>query len=356
MAGLGRHWAGRVFGTNTGNVYVELESSATGVNGVLRFNDIEQGVVVYDVEGTFADGELRLTGKPQPSEEQQLGDLTVSAKLNAQGSFDGQWTTTLGTGGVFVLHPQNQQATAPAPGTAAPEQLHTVVRRVGAVRLYARDVRQLIDAVRQDFSHTRAIVTYRGGGAQGTEIVRHADEFLQDSDKIQRLNYLKIGIAEPEAYGLNRNVTVELDGVGTNEIRVQAVQGSWALGKAEGLAAHVKQYEKRLVTSFRQFGLNVNSFILIGSLVALPELPLRERVVFVAFVFALVLGIARIHSRHIPNATIFLTAKTPGWIERSSPQILSWLVAATSAVAASVMYGLLKGELAWPDFLVRLLT
>ena len=39
MATIGRLWAGRVFGTNTGNLFVELETTADELRGTLRFMD-----------------------------------------------------------------------------------------------------------------------------------------------------------------------------------------------------------------------------------------------------------------------------------------------------------------------------
>ncbi|MGH1558476.1 hypothetical protein ACRAWD_13645 [Caulobacter segnis] len=42
---------------------------------------------------------------------------------------------------------------------------------------------------------------------------------------------------------------------------------------------------------------------------------------------------------------IYLAGVKPGLLRRSWPQILSWLVAGTSAVAASIVYGLLKNEI-----------
>ena len=50
MPTLGRLWAGRVFGTNTGNFFLEVESSPEGVLiGVFRFMDTLAGLTIYRI-------------------------------------------------------------------------------------------------------------------------------------------------------------------------------------------------------------------------------------------------------------------------------------------------------------------
>lgn len=185
-------------------------------------------------------------------------------------------------------------------------------------------------------------MTYRD---RGTEVSRYADDFLAAAERLGRLDYLKLGVSEPEAYGLNRNVTVELAASGANDVRVQSIQESWALGKAEFLAQTLRKNQKSFVTTVRRFGLNLNTVIIIISVAVAPELSLGRRFVFLIFALILVVGIIRFHAKFIPNVAIHLAGVKPGFLRRSWPQILSWLVAGTSAVAASIVYGLLKNEI-----------
>ena len=48
---LGRLWAGRVYGTNMGNLFVKLEGDDPALMGTLRFNESGVGVVVYCIDG-----------------------------------------------------------------------------------------------------------------------------------------------------------------------------------------------------------------------------------------------------------------------------------------------------------------
>lgn len=46
---LGRLWAGRAYGTNTGNVFVELNGNDEALTGTLHLNEPGVGPAVYEV-------------------------------------------------------------------------------------------------------------------------------------------------------------------------------------------------------------------------------------------------------------------------------------------------------------------
>src|SRR5574341_434523 len=173
MAELGKLWAGRVYGTNTGNLFIEFERvEAPHVSGTLRFMDTVFGLAVYSIEGTF-DEALKITGKPtQGGQGIQLGELTAEARLTSHGNLRGTWTSSLGTGGTFEAFPHDaapsrvQSRDAPT----IPEQLYTKNVALGSIRLFAEDVRQLLTYIRQDFLTGRPIVTFN---ARGGEVTRY---------------------------------------------------------------------------------------------------------------------------------------------------------------------------------------
>lgn len=205
MANLGKNWNGHVYGTNTGNVAVTLEGEDDALTGIIRLSDHQHGVAVYDVTGQFQAGSLTLNGTPQGEapEGVEFGQLTVTGALTPEGRIDGEWSTTIGTGGTFQLWPHAYQVRPTNPG-AIPEQLNTSARSMGAVRLYADDVRSLIAQLVKDFSQKRAVITYND---KGIEKNIYSDEFEQILDDLPELRYLKISVQEPEMYGLNRNRT-----------------------------------------------------------------------------------------------------------------------------------------------------
>ncbi len=158
------------------------------------------------------------------------------------------------------------------------------------------------------------------------------------------MNYLKILIQEHEAYGINRVVVIELRAYGQSEIRVQGVQESWVVGKAETLFSMLKRNESTLVTTYKRFGLNLNQFVFIGMLVVMPSISTwQHRGIFAIAVFALLTFMLWLHARFIPNASIKMTEAKPTWISRTWPSLISWIGAiASSLIAALIFYWLTK--------------
>lgn len=344
MSNIGRLWAGRVYGTNTGNLFIEFSKSEPDIAGILRFMDSAFGLAVYAIQGTFDKETLRITGTPEKGAEGvELGGLTVEAKLTPEGNLRGTWTTTLGTGGTFEAFPHDITAKAPQSrmGAVAPEQLYTRNIPLGAVRLFSEDVTQLLQHIQQDFVSGRLVVTFN---VRGSEVTKYAEDFLRDAKSLGPLKYLKVMIQEPEAYGINRLVVVELNAFGVNEVRVQGVQESWVIGKAESIAALLKRNQSTLITTYKKFGLNLNQAIFVAMLVVMPSIAKwTERALFAVAVFALLAALLWLHAKFIPNATVRMEVERPSFLARAWPTLLSWFVAATaSLVAALVFYWLTK--------------
>jgi hypothetical protein len=273
--------------------------------------------------------------------------VSAQGVLTPEGQLRGQWSSTIGTGGTFILHPHNVSPDQNPNPNLLPERLHVATRTLGAVRLYTNDVQELIRFLSKDFSQGRVVVTYR---ERGNEISRYASDFSSELANLGQLRYLKLQVQESEAYGINRVAVVELNASGANEVRVQGVQESWVIGKAESLASLLRSHQKTFSTTFRSFGLNLNALLALAALIVLPDLTLSRRVIFVAVIAIIIWLIGQAHSRFIPNVLIYLGPREPNLIERAWPQLISWLIAATSALVASIAYGVLKGEfsvLAW---------
>lgn len=344
MAGIEKNWNGRVLGTNTGNVSVILNGEDDSLTGIIRLNDDKLGVAVYDVTGKFEAGNITLAGTPQGEapEGVELGQLTVVGALTPEGRLDGEWSSTIGTGGTFQLWPHTFQVRASNVG-AIPEQMNTSARSMGAIRLYADDVRSLVAQLVKDFAQKRAVVTFND---KGNEKNIYSDEFEAILDNLPELRYLKISVQEPEMYGLNRNAMVELTAWGENIIRVQSVQEAWAIGKAEALSRHVNGFQRKLATQFRKFGLTVNIVILAAALAALPGLPtFSQRLAFAASALAVQSLITYFHRQYVPNFILFPTTRKSSLIGRLGPGVLSWGITIVGGVVAAIIYGLLKGEL-----------
>lgn len=338
MRTLGRLWAGRVFGTNTGNFFLELDSSGEGVTGTLRLMDTQFGLTVYQVTGSF-DGILRLNGEPlQAPTGVQVGSIEASATLTPEGHLRGEWKSSIGTAGTWDAYthgvlPSDERTTGKV---AIPEQFFTSTISLGALRLYAKDLLELIQFIRKDFVVGRPVATY---AVRGNEVTKYFEDFQKEAAAVGELRRLKVTIQEPEAYGINKIVIVELNSLGQNEIRVQGINESWVIGKAEAIARILRTFEKGSVTTYKKFGLTLNQIIFLAMLVLIPAIEsLWQRAVFVAIVVTLLGFLYWLHSRFIPNAVIYLGEQEPTVFQRVWPSILSWVVAATASLAAAYAF------------------
>ena len=342
MENLANRWAGRIYGTNTGNVFLDLNQDAENISGRLRIMDSVFGVSIYAYTGIVND-EIVLHCKPENAEEgAQLGDVTVKGRLTPQGNIKGEWESTIGTAGAFELYPHDMNATDPAEKSRGgnPEQIHNKTIQLGSARLFKDDILQLVSFLQKDFSTGRVIVTYV---QRGSELTKYADDFFNQLEGIDQLNYIKFVIQEPEAYGINRVIVVELVANGVSEIRVSGINESWVLGKAESIYQTIKLKQNSLVTTYRKYGLNLNGAIFVAMLIVLPEIAdWKDRGIFVVAVFALLNLLLFIHNKFIPNTAIYLEQTKPSFLRRVWPSILSWFIAASSSVVAAYLFSILK--------------
>lgn len=345
MGTLGKLWNGFLFGTNTGKASLTLDGEDTALTGIVRFNDDQLGVVVYSFEGIYQEGSLTLVGKPQlgdGEDPEAFGEVTIMGALTPEGRLDGEWQSTLGSGGTFQFYPHNMNVRAPI--GSIPEQSNIVQQSFGAVRLSVADIRRLIGEVAKDTPLQRPVVTYIIDGAEKSV---YSDEFDKVLDAIPRLTFLKITTQEHELYGINRLVQVELSRHGENIVRVQSVQETWALGKVQALVNQLRWHQSSLVTHFRKFGLSVNVVVTGVALALLPGLPgFWQRFAFFAAVFIIQGVVQHLHRKYVPNFALVTTKQdSVGW-SKFWPSAASWTLTVIGALMAAIIYGVLKGELA----------
>jgi hypothetical protein len=344
VTSIQRNWNGRIYGTNTGNVAIQLDGEDDHITGTVRLLDDKFGLAVYTVTGTYAEGVLKLEGTPQgqPPEGMVYGNLTAEGKLQADGRLDGEWSTTIGSGGTWQAWAHGAAAQAPKPNV--PEQINTCTRQLGAVRLYAEDVDSLVTQLLKEFTAPRAIVSYH---ENGNEKNVYSGDFAAILAKLPEQRYLKLSVQEPDLYGINRSAIVELNATGDNVVRVQGVQESWVIGKAQTLHDHVQSFHKKLATQFRRFGLNVNIAINLVALAALPGLAgFWRRLAFVLSVAVIQLGISFFHRRYVPNFILYPAKRKATLLGKIGPGATSWGITILGGVVVLIIYGLLKGELA----------
>ncbi len=343
MATLGRLWAGHVYGTNTGNLFLEFDAVEPVVAGTLRFMDSQFGLVLYRIEGKFEERLVVSGTSLQANPEIQAGDVVIEANLTPEGLLRGTWRSSIGTAGTFHAYPhdalRSNQGLRQA--SSVPEQLYTANITLGAIRLKAESVDEMVEFVRREFVVGRPILTYV---VRGNEVTKYYEDFKADTDVPGELRYLKLTIQELEAHGINKVVVVELNAHGENVVRVQGINESWVVGKAEATARMLRVYQKTLVTTYKKFGLSLNHMIFLLMLVTMPSIVLvQDRVIFVAVVVALLNGLYWLHQRFIPNALVSVRTEQPSLVQRISPTVLSWMGAASASLAAALVYNWLVG-------------
>lgn len=125
MTGIAGDWVGKLLGTNTADIFVEIAQLQLDVTGTVRINDPMFGVAVYDYKGTFEDEQLCLEMDPSPQTITQsrthtaivngqrvvvqtdavsLGHVSVTGKQVEAERIEGKWTSSIGTGGVFWIN------------------------------------------------------------------------------------------------------------------------------------------------------------------------------------------------------------------------------------------------------------
>ena len=87
-------WAGRLYGTNAGNVFIELQQEETSLRGIARFLDDAFGLVIYELTGSVGERiDLKLVPKEAP-DGIEVGEGTAFGHLQPDGTLRGQWQET----------------------------------------------------------------------------------------------------------------------------------------------------------------------------------------------------------------------------------------------------------------------
>lgn len=118
------NWTGRITGTNNANVFVELKQDGAKLYGLARVNDPLYGTALYNFTGSIEDDsvtmrlipdreflsktqtqEIRINNRPVTITvpKANYGEVILNAKLINDGTIEGVWRSTIGTGGNAFL-------------------------------------------------------------------------------------------------------------------------------------------------------------------------------------------------------------------------------------------------------------
>lgn len=335
---LTKRWAGRAWGTNTGNVFVALGGEDSALTGTLRMNDEQVGIAVYAVQGTFDAPTLILTGQPEAqTEDAELIHLTVTGTMNAKGEIHGDWQTTIGSAGIFTLFPHTG-GEQPSEVQRA-EQFHTARYNLGAIEINKKQVEEIAESVRREFSGVVVTVV------AGTEQARYLEDFKKLQFTFDRAEIIKIFARKPDGFGSDQVVSIEF-GPQVNTVMTQGANEAWVLGQLETLKRDLKRYERTYSTNFKRWGIGINQVMLLAAIVFLPSLSgLKDRAILMAVVLALIFAVNWLHSRYVPFAAINLRDRKTGWLSKVWPRVASWGTGIVATIIAGLAAAYLQGAL-----------
>jgi hypothetical protein len=313
---------------------VEYNLSENKLEGTARLNDDKFGVAIFEISGSIIEGKMTIKGvSKQTAPGTVQGEVTIVADLKPDGNLVGRWETTVGTAGLIRLYPHSYEEKKEK--LNEPEQIYNKMISVGSVRIFKKDIKTLFQIIQKDFVDGRLIVTYF---QRESEVTRYAIDFLKNIDDLKRIRSLKIFIQEQEAPGINKMVNVDFFENSTNAIRVSGISESWVVGKAESISKQISEYENPVLTNYKKYGLNLNSFIFLIMLIFIPDIPTwLKRLISVSVVFVILLILYFIHSKLVPNTVIIAEDKSPSFLQRSWPSFASWVFAIIGAVIAGYL-------------------
>lgn len=337
---LAKTWAGKAFGTNPGNVAVKFDGEDGELTGTLRMNEAGVGVAVYSLKGSFVAQRLTLTGEPEIQIEGfVLGTLSARGTMNAVGEIHGDWETSIGTGGNFVLFPHGGAELSEAPQL---RQLHTARHTFGAISIDRDELIEIAEDIRRDFPSVVITVV------AGTEQARYLEDFKDWQPAVDRAEILRIHARKPDAAGLDQIVSVEF-GPQINTAMTQGADEAWVLGRLDVFRRSLKRFEQMYVTGFKRWGINFNQVLVLGTIVMLPGLSgLRDRAILMGGVLAIIVGVYALHTRYVPLASIYLRKRKVGFLQRLSGTVASWTIGIIATALAAALAAYLQGYLTEP--------
>lgn len=335
---LTKRWAGKAYGTNIGNVFLTLEGEDNALTGVLRMNEPGVAITVYAVQGSFEAPTFKLIGQSQADVEgMEFGELAVTGIMNSRGEIQGDWETTIGTAGTFILFP-HFGGDLPQVGPI-PDQFHVARHNFGVVEIDRNQITEIAENIRRDFP--QVIVTVFAG----TEQANYLDDFKELQFTVDKAEILKIFARKPDERGVDQVVSIEF-GPHLNVAVAQGANKAWVLGQLESLKHDLKQYERSYITNFKRWGFGLNQLMLLAAVVLLPSFSsLLDRVIFMGAGLSLIFGVNWLHSRYLPFAAIHLREKKQGFLKRFGPSAASWVLGIVAAVAAAMVGAYLQGWL-----------
>lgn len=160
-------------------------------------NEPGVAIAVYAVQGLFEAPTLTPTGQSQVQVEGlEFGDLTATGTMNAKGEIHGDWESTIGAAGTFVLFP-HMSGEEPEDGPIT-EQFHVARHNFGVIEVDRDQIIDVAENIQRDFP--QVVVTV----VAGTEPAHYLDDFKKLQYTVDKAEILKIFARNPDERGADQ--------------------------------------------------------------------------------------------------------------------------------------------------------
>lgn len=335
---LGKLWAGRVSGTNVGNVFLKIDGEPDELKGIISLNEQGVGIATYDVRGFATESVLMLTGQPSNTiEGYELGKLSARVELNDRGELVGEWNTSIGSTGAVTLWPQNQVAQRRSENSLVPS-FHSVSHGFKPVVIDKTAIQNLGNRLKIDFPRSDVVVTV----VKETEKRFYLEDFDDMRFQFEKANNIILFVQEVEQNGATKSVRLDL-GQSYNSLTVQGSNEAWVSGKLNVLRDEMRQHEKSFFGGVRKFGFSLNQALVLCGITFLPSLNTWvERTVFMVGILATVLALKSSSQKWLLNASIYMDEKPIGWFRKYRPSVMSWVFGIVGAIIVIAIGNLLS--------------
>ncbi len=342
-----RRMAGNIYGTNVGKVFFEFVHTGTSDNikGVLRLNEENAGLLVFDISGSFDGTKLSIAGQTRlpesATDDSEIESsspiqvvIAVDLVLSSSGSFNGRWSTTAGNAGTAQFFPHDHLNYGVSDrNESRAKRLHVHSADLGVLRLALGGVRNLINFLQDALPDAAVIVSYEP--LLKKERVQTAPEFLAHADSVGEVRQLRLDARASGPDGLDRTVSVQLGQFDKNEVRVTSGDEIWVTGILGATLDQLKPKENWLATKYRTHGNWLNSIVFLGLLVWLPGIPeLLDRAYVTAIAVAAMVILQQSHQRMVPLTVIQLGMEEQKRWEGLAPGLVTGGLSAVVGAAA----------------------
>ena len=277
-----------------------------------------------------------LTGKAPDNSTQTVGYLELEDA--SQSHRVGTWRLTDRSTGTFeVVLKEFGGSTSASPIEQSQLLIANKEVPLGAITLYRTDLSRIISELESYFDGPVTVVIRAKESEQ--VMVRNVAEYLARGDLPDMVKELTLAVEKEATHGLKKIVTITLSDDLDSKIAVSSPDELWTEAVAQRLSRFLEQFTSTFTGFLRRHGLNVNFFMFLGLLIALPEFELADRIIIVLLAIGLMLVIVRSH-KLVPFARIYLD---PDRVRRPyAKELPSAILGVVAALAISAFTALPK--------------